>query len=416
MSLKNQFFGKIKFMNKSIVVVIFFIAISLMAFQWISKEKASVSPEMNALVLPELEENEKGDQKEEKEGKETDNYIVRSDKDLEGQLVKYQFTIENVPSPKGVSFLPNGEEIWVTSLTNKRVGVYVFDSLTGRRKKEIHLPDGGGVEVIFNKEGDKAYVSQMETARIFEIDSINKEILRIFDTRSSWTKVLFLSSDEKRLYASNWVGDNVSEFNVETGKLLRNLPSVDTPRGLYIDEEELYIAGFGRGSLQKVNLETGSSEIVFESGGALRHIAGKEGILFISDMAKRKIWKLDTETGDLIDFAETENNPNTIVLSPDNKILFVSNRGENYSSSNYNIPGPEWGSVLLFDSDSGELLDVILGGNQPTGLDVSPDGKTLVFSNFLDHNLEIYQIPSYEELKEGNGGAAGSYEEELRKF
>ncbi len=403
-------------MKKSIVIIFLLFLVSLFIFQWLSKETL----EDNNSLIEEEEDQESNEEQEEVEEKENNSSVVSPDKSLEGQLVEYRFTINNVPSPKGVSFSPDGKEIWVTSLTNKKVGVYVFDSLTGEQKKKIYLPDGGGVEIVFNEEGTRIYVSQMETARVFEIDSFSKEILRVFETNSSWTKVLFVSPDEKRLYASNWVGNNVSEFNVETGELLENFPSVKTPRGLYVTENgnDLYIAGFGEGDFQRINLKTKESEIIFKTNGALRHIVGdeKRGILFVSDMGKGKIWQVDMEKKEFSDFADTEINPNTIVLSPDKKILFVSNRGKNYSETNYNIPGPEWGSVLLFDTESGELLDAIVGGNQTTGLDISPDGRTLAFSNFLDHNLEIYRVPSYQELKEGNGGASESYKDQLRKI
>jgi Tol biopolymer transport system component len=34
----------------------------------------------------------------------------------------------------------------------------------------------------------------------------------------------------------------------------------------------------------------------------------------------------------------------------------------------------------------------VWGRNQPTGLAVSPDGKYLAFTDFLDANLELYVI------------------------
>jgi DNA-binding beta-propeller fold protein YncE len=415
-------------MDKKILFIIiplslFFIVIALGSFREIPEEKQE--KENNGLSYQEEEEKREENNiiqlEEEEEGREEDNNnrLIIANKDLAGQIVEYQFTISGVPSPKGIAFSPDGEEIWVTSLTNKQTGVYVFDSLTGKEKERIQLPDGGGVEVIFNHDGTRAYVSQMETARVFEIDSLKKEIVRVFETKSSWTKVLFLSADGNKLYASNWVDDNVSVFNLNTGELLDNLPSPDTPRGIYVtkDNKTLYVAGFGEGALQEINLVTGESKIVYESGGALRHIVGDEGrgFLFISDMARNKIWQFDIENKKTTIFAETDVNPNTIALSPDKNILFVSNRGENYSLTDYSRPGPEWGSILLFDVNTGLLLDAILGGNQPTGLDISPDGRRLVFSNFLDHNLEIYQIPDYSVLAAGNGGAGNSYKASLRK-
>jgi YVTN family beta-propeller protein len=285
------------------------------------------------------------------------------------------------------------------------------------KTKEINLENGGGVEVIFSFDGTKAYVSQMETAKVFEIDVKTKEVLRSFNTKGTWTKVLELSKNGKFLYASNWCSNDVSEINLQTGKVERVIPTVETPRGLYLTEEFLYVAGFKNGEIQKINLKDGSSEIIFKSGGAMRHIAGdkERGLFFVSDMALGVVWQVSLENDEVKKFVETDKNPNTISLSPDKKILFVSCRGENFSPSNYFIPGPEWGSVLLFDANTGEMLDAIVAGNQPTALDISSDGKILAFSDFLDHKIEVFEIPLFNKLKEGNGGRSNTYKEDLKK-
>ncbi len=340
--------------------------------------------------------------------------------DSAGQLAHHLLEIDSVPSPKGVVFTPDGQEIWTTLLLNKKRGVSVFNASDGRKIKDIDLASGGGVEIIFSSDGSRAYVSQMETAKIFEIDTDSKKILRVFETGSAWTKVLEFFFDGKSLFASNWSGNDVSEIDFETGKLYRRIPTVNTPRGLYAtkDGNTLYVAGFDQGEIQKIDLKTGQGKVIYKSGGAMRHIAVNEdqGVLYISDMAKNIIWQVSLKNDQVKKFVATDNNPNTIVLSPDKKILFVSCRGQNASATDYYHPGPEWGSILLFDAETGAMLDAIIAGNQPTALDVSRDGKFLVFSNFLDANLEVFEIPSYDLLKQGKGGRAGVYKSELRKF
>ena len=337
----------------------------------------------------------------------------------EGQLVSHLLDIQSGPSPKGAIFTMDGKELWVTLLLNTSTGIRIFDPLTGKKLASINLDDGGGVEIIFSNDNTKAYVSQMETARIFEIDTNTKKILRIFNTNSTWTKIIELSQDGNTLYASNWVGDNVSEIDLKTGKLKRNIPTVDTPRGIYVTEDgkTLYVAGFENGEIQKINLENNERKIIYKTDGAMRHIVADEekSVLYISNMSRKKIFKVSLKTDEVTKFADTDNKPNTIALSPDKKILFVSNRGANYSSTNYNIPGPEWGSVILFDTENGEMLDAIVGGNQPTALAISPDGTILAFSNFLDNIIEIYKVPPYEILKAGKGGRSDVYKTELKK-
>ena len=149
----------------------------------------------------------------------------------------------------------------------------------------------------------------------------------------------------------------------------------------------------------------------------MRHFVADEinGILYISDMGKNVIWKLTLSDDKVVQFAKTDSHPNTIALSPDKKILFVSNRGHNFSATNYYVPGPDWGSVTLFDTTNAKMLDAIVAGNQPTALDVSDDGSLLVFSDFLDAKIEVFKVPSYEELLKGNGGRSAVYKKELIK-
>ena len=355
-----------------------------------------------------------------KEGKiELERVSFSADRGKDEQLVSHLYNISGVPNVKGLAFTPEGTEVWGTLLLNKTRGATIFDVQTRENLTNINLENGGGVEVVLTRNGQKAYISQMETGKIFEIDTASRKILRVFNSESAWTKVLILSGDEKTLFASNWVGNDVSEIDIETGQLRRIIPTVKTPRGIYLteDQEYLYVAGFANGEIEKINLTTGKSQVVFKSGGAMRHIVADESknILFFSDMGKDVIWKLNLSNDQVEEFVKTDHNPNTIVFSPDKKILFVSCRGINYSADNYSIPGPEWGSVLLFDAETGQMLDAIIGGNQPTALAISSDGQKLIFSDFLDQKIEVYKIPSYQFLKEGNGGVSKIYKSKLIK-
>ncbi|MFA6397581.1 MAG: YncE family protein [Candidatus Paceibacterota bacterium] len=348
------------------------------------------------------------------------NFVLAQNQNLNLEnLPKKLLNIKVPGAPKGAIFSPDGKEIWVTSLSNKKQGVSVFDSITGKKITSFNLNNYPAVEVVFNKDGTRVYASQMETAKVFEIDAINKKALRSFKTGGNWTKVVELSPDGKKLYASNWISNNVSEIDLGTGKLIRKISTVKTPRGLYItkDGNFLYVAGFDKGQIQKINLITGVKKIIYSGGYAMRHFVVDEdkGVLFVSDMGRNAIYKVNLKDDSVIKFASTESHPNTIALSPDKKILYVSCRGHNFSSTNYYVPGPDWGTVELFDTETGKLLDVIIGGNQPTALAVSPDGKTMVFSDFLDSRLQVYQIPTYEQIKSTNGGRSQTYKSLIKK-
>jgi YVTN family beta-propeller protein len=311
----------------------------------------------------------------------------------------YVFEVKSMPNIKALSFSPDGKELWGTSLMNNKDGVFVLNAENGEKINTIKLPGGGGVEIVFSKDGMKAYVSQMENAKVFEIDTKTKKILRTFNNGGNWSKIVYLSFDNKTLYVANWLSNDISIINIANGKLIKKIKTIKTPRGIYVTEDErfMYVAGFDKGELQKINLTNGDKKIIFKSGGALRHIVfnKEENALFISDMAKASIYKLDLSNDKVIKFATTDSHPNTIEFMHGGKVLVVSSRGVNNAKSYY-IPGPTWGSIQFFDTKSGKLIDAIIAGNQPTALSVY--GSNVAFSNFLDKKIEVFKFPEYEKL------------------
>jgi YVTN family beta-propeller protein len=338
-----------------------------------------------------------------------------------GQLVRTVSAFRCVPAPKGVAVTPDGSQMWVTALVTQP-SIEAYDR-SGRVIGKVDLGKSGAVEVVFSADGTKAYASQMQSASVFEIDTKTYSVLRKFGTNSSWTKVVALSPDGKTLYAANWSGDDVSVIDLASGKCVRRFPTVDTPRGLWptADGKQLWVAGFGEqshvGRIAVIDLATGKSRLLFsQQGGAMRHMVAdeKRGVMFTSDMGKAVVWATDMRTGKTTRFAKTDSHPNTIDLSPDGRFLVVSCRGANDPKSYY-VPGPEWGSILLFDAVSGRPLDAIVGGNQCTALDLSADGRTLVFSDFLDNRLHVYDVPEHAILAAGKGGRFEAHKREIRK-
>jgi YVTN family beta-propeller protein len=318
-------------------------------------------------------------------------------------------------NPKQVAFTPDGTELWVTLLGGH--GIQVFDVPSLRPKHSIRLGEHGAVEVVFSRDGRTAYASQMETASVWVIDARTYRVRRHLATRGVWSKVLALSPDQRTLYVANWVSNDVSVIDLRSGRVRRLLATVRTPRGLWPtpDGRRLYVAGFEDGELERIDLRSGRGKVLVRTGGAMRHLVGdpERGRLYADDMATSEAFILEVASERVRRLAATDSTPNTIDLSPDGRVLYVSNRGRNGSC--YCAPGPEWGSVLAIDTASGRALDAIVGGNQTTGLDVSVDGRLLAFTDFLDNRLSLFAIPPYRVLAAGGGGRAGAHRAELRK-
>lgn len=335
--------------------------------------------------------------------------------DPEGLLHHKLGELASGSNPKQVAFSPDGRELWVSLLGGR--GLEVFDTASLRKRREVRLGKHGAVEVLFTGDGRTVYASQMETASVWEIDRRSFRVRRRLATKGNWSKVMALSPDQRTLYVANWVSSDISEIDLGTGRVRRLLPTVRTPRGLWPtpDGRRLYVAGFEDGELQRIDLASGRAKTLLRTGGAMRHLVGDQAgeRLYADDMATNQAFVVDLTSERVRRLAATDNVPNTTDLTPDGKVLYVSNRGRN--GATYYLPGPEWGSVLAIDTASGKVMDAMVGGNQTTGLDVSADGRLLAFSDFLDNRIHLYAVPSYQALAAGGGGRADAHRAELAK-
>jgi DNA-binding beta-propeller fold protein YncE len=336
--------------------------------------------------------------------------------DPQGQVLQSLVRFKSGRGPQQVAFSPDGRELWVSLLNG--AGLEVYSSASGKKTGEVTLGGKGAAELIFTNDGQTIYASQIATGLVYEIDRVSRTVKRQFKTEGKSPKVLLLSADEKTLWTANWDSSDISQIDLTTGALVRRLPTVAKPRGLYAtpDGASLYVAGFATGEVQRIDLGTSAGKVIFKTGGAMWDLAADEarGLLYVDDTEGNAVYVIDLEKEAATKLAGTDHRPNTLDLSADGKVLYVSNRGKE-DPANASHAGPEWGSVLAIDTSDGAILDAIVGGNQCTGLDVSSDGSLLAFSDFLDDHVRMYSIPTYSTLIAGNGGRAAQRLKDIAK-
>ena len=308
------------------------------------------------------------------------------------------------PAPKQVTFTPDGERLFVTLLTGKG-----FDIIDWKKRtlEKIEVPgfghDEGFVEGIFPTGHSTFLVSQMTRDLVHEfILETGKAptLARSMPSRGTWSKVLAFEPVAGLLAVSNWVSDDVTVLDYRSGDLVKRLGGLATPRGLAWSQDGsgLFVASFGGGRVYGFDTADWKRRILVDvPGAAFRHLVatldGKR--LFASDMDNRSVLEIDISSLQVLHEFRTDSNPNTIDLGPGDALLAVSCRGPNNPES-YILRSPEPGCVILFDTLTGKEIARVTGGAQPTGLDISPDGKLLAFSNFQDASVEIYDISALE--------------------
>lgn len=303
-------------------------------------------------------------------------------------------------APKQVVFSPDSREIYIPLLTGKGFDVIDWRLRTLRRVElEGYGKKTGFVEGVFPPGTDSFIVSQMTTASIHEFSLDERRsptYSRTISARGDWTKVIAYEPTTRRLALSNWVSSDVTILAYGDGSLIKRLGGLATPRGLAFSPDGglLYVASFGNGLLRSFDTDTWEETArLSRKGGALRHIvlSPSGSRLYVSDMSRAEVLEVEAADLSVVHVYPTGENPNTIDLSPDGRILAVSCRGPN-NPEGYTKTSPARGEVLLFDTAARALLARLPGGLQPTGLDISPDGRLLAFSNFQDNDIEVYDL------------------------
>ncbi len=280
----------------------------------------------------------------------------------------------------------------------------VIDILTGEVKR-LTMPakyakKGGFVESVRVPPLKEFWVSQMMASAIHRFDTATLEYKGSIDLTGSWTKVLAYDAVRNVVYASNWNSSDISVVSVAELKETKRIKMSGVPRGMAFSSDGSYMIAAifggksdsdGGGRTVKIDLETQKVTGTVIEGGSHRHAvrlkAGQDNFA-VSDMARSKVYFIaDYKKASEINVYK---NPNTIAESPDGKYLYVSCRGRNNPKS-YLIKGHDFGHLMVIDLATHKVVEDIEAGNQPTGLDVSPDGKYIVLTDFLDHAMRVYE-------------------------
>jgi YVTN family beta-propeller protein len=218
---------------------------------------------------------------------------------------------------------------------------------------------------------------------------------------------LAISPDAKHLYAANLYGQSISIVNLGTNTVVdvpltpdsltnsfetvtKPAQSVDLevnhlgvfPYACRIDEKRrrCYVSLWGNAEVAVVDLD---SQKVTARWPTQEHpnemvLTANDKTLFVANANRNTVTVIDTETGKTLETltaalyptAPSGSTPNSLALTPDEKILFVANAGNN--------------NVAVFDVSAlghSHSLGFIPVGWYPTSVRVTPDGRHLLVSN-----------------------------------
>ncbi len=331
--------------------------------------------------------------------------------------LQYQGTtlLASAPGTKSVLFNSKGSKLYAMNLEG--MSVYEFDQGTKKIQREFrfHPTKGIGWDYVKNKPIPSYKEKPVEACLAFDdkllwvslhnaegivpiwVDSLKKNnslalnnavkpvtviypgsdrrdifYIPLINTGKT-PKVLARTRDDQYLLVSNWHSHTVSVLKMDAlqspfGSVIATIPVAEIPRGIVVDDRKKrsYVAIMGGASIAVINNETWKLDTVLNVGGNPRHLVmDTSQRLYVSYNSLGMIACLDAETGKSLFTAPTHAQPRTIVLSKNQRFIFVTC----YSG--------DFVDVYKINSDSFSKIASLPCKGHPVGVDVYEDDNKL---------------------------------------
>jgi DNA-binding beta-propeller fold protein YncE len=332
--------------------------------------------------------------------------LLSKEWEYQNQFPYFKKSARTASSPKSCTFSPDGKFVYVTLLGQRHQAVQIYSVDPFELIKTINpgcddpANDYGYAEGVFREKDGNFWFTRMTTGDYFIYDPGIDSIISTGKTGGDWTKSLEFSPNQEQVAMSHWVSKRVSIFDVDRKRIIRNLKTSQIPRGLaWIGNDTLAVTLYGGANstdcgIEVFDVNTGKKvETMLEWRSAMRDVRYDpiKKMLYYDDMRFALVYKYDWIKRETVGTVEVDSHPNTIRLTEDGKYLFVSCRGPN-NPKGYTLPSPRNADIVVIDTESMTTLTSWAQGNQPTGMDISPDGCYLATTDFMDRNVNLYII------------------------
>ncbi|MDR0611000.1 MAG: EF-hand domain-containing protein [Planctomycetaceae bacterium] len=166
-----------------------------------------------------------------------------------------------------------------------------------------------------------------------------------------------------------------------------NFEKADLNQDGFLQAEELKMyrgkeTGHRSISSRFVNNIVSKNDHFFNYKGPMNMTANKIGTkIFLVHYDAGEIAVIDTGKNEVVQTFPVGNEPSGIVLSPDEKIIYVTFGGYR-------------GQLSALDAESGRVLQTVPAGHTPMSPVVTPDGSKLFLCNRFNNNIAEYELPA----------------------
>lgn len=237
---------------------------------------------------------------------------------------------------------------------------------------------GAPVEVAFNPDASKAYVSNYamygagfgpegsdechagdgtDNSFVYRVDVATLTIDAVIPV-GAVPKYVAVSPDGKWLIVTNWCTFDASIIDTATNAEVKRIPLGPYPRGIVVspDSRTAYVAVMGTQNIARIDLGSFTVSWIYGVGAGPRHlvISPDGSALYATLNGEGRVAKLDPINGVVQTKVATGNAPRSMSISTDGKHLYVVNYGS--------------GTMSKLDAASLAKVQDVETGYQPIGI------------------------------------------------
>jgi YVTN family beta-propeller protein len=164
---------------------------------------------------------------------------------------------------------------------------------------------------------------------VYKVNTKTFAIDKVIET-GAVPKFLAVTPDGSRLIVSNWCGFDVSIIDTSTDTQITRVDVGRHPRGIAItkDSKVAYVAIMGEAKIVKIDLTSNTAiGTVAHAGSTPRHLllSPDDRYLYVSNNQQNTVRKIDLQTGAQAGIARTGTETRSMALADDGDSLYVVN-------------------------------------------------------------------------------------------
>jgi YVTN family beta-propeller protein len=281
-------------------------------------------------------------------------------------------TFKDQGSPHNVQVSPDGKVFAYTSPAKMEKGqtehgsmsmsayAVFYDIETGKQIKKVEVGEHPA-HIVFTEDGKYVVVTNNEDNNVSIIDAKTYKLINNVKVGKG-PHGFRISSDSKHAYVANMGEDTVSVVDIENNKEIKKIKVGSTPvtTGVTKDGKSLVVTLNSENAIAIVNLATDNVEkVAVGVGPAQLYLDSNDKYVLVANQGTEEkpsnsITKIDLITKQVVATIETGKGAHGVVVSPDNKFVYVTNMYE--------------ATVSVIDNSTNKLVATIPVDGEPNGI------------------------------------------------